>query len=301
MSKILLFLSFCLFSVSVLASKHFVKNVKKETKISLKKDCNKKVVNKQKAELKRLKQAKPDLKFKPVISKPNIQGLKIPGNITKYGADNTDAKIILTLCFKNLAEAAEHKYHLPSDLLSAMIFEESTGVPYLANAKNDGGFGLIHMQPRTAQDFSLKVYADCNRLVCKKHAKELKALVEKNKNNPAKLCSLDDRLHHLLNIDAAARMIAYFMKMKPIKGLSRYQSAIKRYAGKHNYESYLADIEKNRAMFKNKKQLKAAADVFNKLNPNLRINNKPADIVDYLRISQRANLNFDLDKYRALK
>lgn len=176
---------------------------------------------------------------------PEIDNLfKLNGQETIHGATTELGKFIRTIRFKNLTKAVEKRYNLPENILLALIMMESTGVEYLGNAGGDGGFGLSHTQPITAQAYGLRTYKNCNSLVCngkkgscvlngvyQNHAKELKDFIEENRNDRAKLAEADQRLNHLYNLDMVGRMLASAMiskKIVPLEGvlLDSFESAI---------------------------------------------------------------------------
>ncbi len=249
---------------------------------------------------KNIQKQKPDLGFTRVYPDPVIENLTLPGTVTKYGADNTTAKIIRTLRFKNITSAVEEKYDLPNGLILAMIMEESTGVDLMPNGRDDGGFGLVHMQPQLAVQFSLKTYAGCKELKCFKHGRELRGILAEHNYDRKTVLKYDDRFHPILNVDAAGRMLKYYWDQKPIKGYNRLESAICRYAGRYNFKQYWRDVQQNMKLLKSKSEVKKAEKLFNKLNPNLRINGEKADFKAYIFISQQQAWNYDLQKYASL-
>ena len=238
--------------------------------------------------------------FKQIHPDPVISNLDMPGSFGKYGVDNMCGKLIRALRFKNITDAVEDRYHLPRGILLAMIIEESTGMDLFPNAKDDGGIGLIHMQPCSAKDFGLKTYKDCNALVCKKHGKDLRKILEDAKYDRKKVINYDDRLHPIKNIDAAGRMLAYHIQKEPMKDLGPIRSAIKRYAGKYNYKQYWNDIVKNMSYLDDKESMRQIAKYFNEINPKLLINGKPADFATYIRVCQQQNDNYGLSEYKKL-
>ncbi len=247
-----------------------------------------------------LKIMKPKLGFTQVYADPDIQDLDLPGGITKYGADNTCGKIIRTLRFKNITDAVEARYNLPHCILLAMIMEETTGADLLPNAHSDGGFGLIHMQPVNAVEFGLTTYGGCDKMVCRKHSKGLEELLDENHYDRRKVYRYDDRLHPVLNVDAAGRMVAYYLALPPIKGMTPLQSAVCRYAGSHNYEKYLEHISLYAAYLRNPSALAQAESLFNRLNKGYVINGKPSSFQRYLQICRQQNYNYGLAKYQKL-
>ena len=204
--------------------------------------------------------------------------------------------ILRSLRFKNITDAVEKKYKLPENLLLAMIIHESGGVDLLPNSSDDGGIGLIHMQPMLAKQFGLETYKNCKKLVSKKHGKELRKLIIKNKYDRKKLIDYDDRFHPILNIDAAARMLVYYRSGKQTKN-TPLKTAIYGYAGRYNYSKYYDNIVLYMEKLQDKDLLEAIEDDFNKQNKLLTINGKKADFDDYLDSHQKQNLNYGLNDY----
>lgn len=202
----------------------------------------------------------------------------LPGVESMHGADTIEGKMIRTLRFKNITEAVEERYDLPKGILLPLIFIESTGTEYLGNAFGDGGFGLIHTQANIARSYGLKVYKDCNSLVCNKkkgckdsdgnyqnHAKGLKKFIKENNQegrfNRKALAEEDERLNHLLNIDMIGRMFALSMSGPALKimqqELDSLESAIyqfhvgfpKKVSIKDSLEEKLEKENKNKKSF----------------------------------------------------
>ncbi len=189
--------------------------------------------------------------------------------------------------------------------------EESNGVDLLPNGLGDGGFGLCHMQSVNAKDFGLKVYENCNAMVCNgkdrrscrvnaqkaNHAKGLKDLIVNNSYNRKKVITYDDRLHPIKNIDAVGRMLMFFMNQKPIGKLDPLQSAICRYAGSYNYKAYWRDIQINMKLLNDLDFRDQVEAKFNKYNPTLLINGKSGNFDTYIKVSQQQNHNYGLEEY----
>jgi hypothetical protein len=261
------------------------------------------------------KNLKPTLSYREVVPKMHIENLKLPGKVGKYGADTHTGKMIRTLRYKNLTDAVEHRYNLPSGILLAMVMEESTGVDLLPNARGDGGFGLSHMQGATAAEYGLETFGGCTAMVCDgkdsrsckgdngellNHAKDLAELMKAKHDDRPALIDADERLHRLLNLDAVGRMLAAGIGGPKIAGLGSFRTAIRRYSGKYNYEKYWADIRTNMKDLDNSVMLDALADEFNAHNAQLRIDGTPADFYEYLKRSQQENENYDLEAYKKM-
>ncbi len=239
-----------------------------------------------------------DLSFKEHIKEVKFKNLNMLGEVRKGGVygQRMYGMILRSLRFKNITDAVEKKYKLPDNLLLAMIMHESGGIDLLPNSGDDGGIGLIHMQPKLAQEFGLKTYKNCEKLVCKEHGKELRKLIIKNKYDRKKLIKYDDRFHPILNIDAAARMLVYYRSGKQTQN-TPLKTAIYGYAGRYNYSKYYKNIVLYMQKLEDKELLKALEKDFNKKNPKLTADGKKIDFDDYIKIHQKQNINYGLRKY----
>lgn len=239
------------------------------------------------------------LSYKEKVKEPVFKNLNMLGDVKKGGVygQRMYGMILRTLRFKNITDAIEKKYKLPENLLLAMIMHESGGVDLLPNSGDDGGIGLIHMQPKLARQFGLKTFKNCEKLVCKEHGKELRKKIVKNKYDRKKLIAFDDRFHPILNIDAAARMLVYYRSGKQIKG-SPLKTAIYGYAGRYNYQKYYDNVILYISKLQDEDLIEDVEDEFNKLNGRMRINGKKADFDDYIEAHQKQNINYGLKDYK---
>ena len=239
------------------------------------------------------------LSYKEKVKEPVFKNLNMVGDVKKGGVygQRMYGMILRTLRFKNITDAIEKKYKLPENLLLAMIMHESGGVDLLPNSGDDGGIGLIHMQPKLARQFGLKTFKNCEKLVCKEHGKELRKKIVKNKYDRKKLIAFDDRFHPILNIDAAARMLVYYRSGKQIKG-SPLKTAIYGYAGRYNYQKYYDNVILYISKLQDEDLIEDVEDEFNKLNGRMRINGKKADFDDYIEAHQKQNINYGLKDYK---
>lgn len=244
------------------------------------------------------------LGYVEVAPRPIFENLLLPGKEGKYGMDSDNRELrmlgiyVRAMRFENITSIVEDKYDLPRYTLLAMLMQESNGINYLPNGKNDGGIGLIHMQPLLANQFGLKTHGGCRDLVSFKHGMDLRNLVNAySEKKPEELLKYDDRFHPILNIDAAARMIKYYSSLKII-GKDSLDSAFKRYAGKYNYEKYTLNIRFFIKHLMDEEYMKSIEDKFNELHPNLIINGEKSDFKRFLAANHEYNRNFDLDKYQ---
>lgn len=249
---------------------------------------------------------RPNIGYKKVIADPVIQNFN-PGLVSSSGSLGIYEQAWRVLCFKNITEAVELKYNLPQNILLAIVWKESTGVEFLPNSSNDGGFGLAHMQPSLAKLFSLKTYKSCDSLICHAHALNLRKVIWSSKriderfwkknDEREKLFLLDDRLHRVINLDCVGRMLAQY-STKPPNGYNCFEAMLLRYAGFTNYSNYKKNINNYMSLLSNKKFLNEAEDYFNKRNPNLIINGKSANFKNFLKLQESISFyNYELNTY----
>ena len=175
------------------------------------------------------------------------------------------------------------------------------------------------MQGSTAKEYGLKTFCGCGALVCngkdgrsckdknghlENHAKDLAEFMKVNENNREALVNADDRLNILLNIDAAGRMIASGISgpklSGKLSGLDPLQSSVARYAGAYNFKSYWKDIIKNMKSLSDENILNKVSGLFDKRNPDLKINGVKAGYLEYVDSFQEQHRNYGLDEYKKL-
>jgi len=237
--------------------------------------------------------------YKEIIAEPEFKNLKMLGTVKKTGVhgQRTYGQILRGLRFENITKKVEKKYNLPENLLLAMLIHESGGVDLLPNSADDGGIGLIHMQPSLAKKFGLKTYKDCEKLVCKKHGKELRQHIIKNKYDRKKLIKYDDRFHPIFNIDAAARMLVYYKMGRQTRD-TPIETAIYGYAGPYNYKKYYKNVLLYMDKLADKSLLNDIRNDFNDKNKALLINKKKGNFDMYIETHQKQNINYGLKKYK---
>lgn len=221
------------------------------------------------------------------ISSPHINNLRLP-----YGEARA---VVLAERYRNIARAVEKRYGLPKNILLAMAMVEAYGKYLLGNSSDDGGFGNIHMQPVTAKTFGLHVFDDCNELICPEHHRQLEVLIEEYSGNPRVLLSLDDRLHPLLNFDAAGRMLAHAIQVSD--GKDDVRKALVIYSGREEYYKKVAYFM---ALLSDENYLQEVNRKFNKRNKKLTINGEHADFFRYLEVFWEQNYNYGLREYEKL-
>jgi hypothetical protein len=245
----------------------------------------------------KLKEARPLIGYGKTFAPPKIENLNILGRHTRFGPDTLDCKVLMTLRHLLAAHAAEERLGPPRELLLSLEAKETGGLN-IPNSGNDGGFGVIHKQPSVSREFGLVTYGGCSKLVDRGHGKVLRRLMEISKGHPEVLVKFDDRMHPIIDIDATARMLVVYSGGKRKKGMDRFQMAILRYAGRHNYPQYFKDIVEWIRLFRNKDYLDGLEKRFNEANPDLLIDGRPADMWRYLEYCNQELRNYELTKYR---
>ncbi len=243
------------------------------------------------------------MSYYELVTPPVYKNLKMIGLVKKTGVsgrtegEQLKGMVLRTLRFQNITQKAEKKYHLPENIILAMIMQESGGADLLPNSSDDGGLGLCHMQPLLAAEFGLKTYKNCDELVCRKHGKELREIIEEHNFNRKLLLKYDDRFHPILNIDAAARMLAYYMAGEQTQP-SPEATAIYGYAGSRNFAKYYKNVKYYKQIISDEEFIDKVREEFNQLNTLFTINGKPANFDDYIEAHQETNRNYGLDFYR---
>lgn len=243
------------------------------------------------------------LSYKLIYPEKKIKNLQLIGFETEYGVAGLNkthqlyAKILRSLRYQNITRKIEKKYGLKENLLLAIMMQETGGAELLPNSEDDGGIGLCHMQPSVAADFGLRTYENCKALRSKTHGKKLRALIKKHNRQIKDLIYYDDRFHPIINLDAVARMIAYYKGGKQLEN-TKLKTAIKRYAGRFNYKEYYANVSKFMEKLSDKEILDSVEYEFNIRNEKLKIDGKSADFKDYIKYCQGQNYNYGLNDYK---
>lgn len=262
--------------------------------------CTPRKVSEKEPDARELLKKKPaGMEYKERVKEVVFENLQMIGRvkITGVHGDRLHGMLLRTLRFQNISRQVEKKYDLPKNLLLAMIMQESGGADLLPNSSDDGGLGLCHMQPITAAAFGLKIYQNCTALRSYKHGAALRQLIKTHKYDRRELVKYDDRFHPILNIDAAGRMIAYYMSGKQYKS-TPLRTAIYAYAGRKNYALYYKSISNYMEKLNDAKTIKAVERKFNRLNKNLKIKGKKAGFKEYIKTHQEVLKNYGLDNYK---
>lgn len=227
-----------------------------------------------------------------------MKNLNMIGTVGRYGVDGDRGKILRVLRYKNIADAVEARYSwIPKGTILAMMAQEAGGADLLPNGNDDGGIGSIHMQGATASDFGLRTYKNCDDMVCKKHGRELRKIIDENDADKKELVDYDDRFNPILNLDAVGRMLTYYRCGPQIKHLTPYQTAICRYSGKYNFRKYSRGLRKYQRLLESRAYLQKIEFTFNRMNPDLTIDGKSADFKKYIRVCREQNENYGLKEY----
>jgi len=249
------------------------------------------------------KRLKPDITpFKRVVAEPNFENLKMIGFVGQSGVggrtsdDRLYGMILRTLRFQNISRKVERKYKLPENLILAMIMQESCGIDLLPNSSDDGGAGLCHMQPYMANLFGLKTHQNCKAMRSIQHGKALRWLISKYKNDRATLIGYDERFSPVFNIDAAGRMLAYYIDGPQYRN-TKLKTALLGYAGRNNYRLYYKRVTYYLELLNDEDFIDEVRDRFNALNPDFKINGRDAGFDEYIAIHQQLNRNYGLDDY----
>ena len=217
-----------------------------------------------------------------------------------YKPDGTYVDVFIQgLRWKCITDAVEDRYNLPHGFIFAMMLQETNGIEFLLNSKNDGGAGLCHMQPDMTHLFGLVTYNDCNEHICFLDALALRKFIYKHRYERALLARIDERLDHVKNLDAAGRMIAYYMSRTSIDN-GPLRSALRGYTGTTNYEGYWKNVKTFMNLLNDSSFLKKVEKKFNKINPNLIINGKHSNFQGYLESYRKLADNYGLEEYKAL-
>jgi hypothetical protein len=292
-----------IFSAGMVASKlttflSFYPDKENQTK----KENLKRIELKERARLKK----KPKFLKAEELTPLKIENLHLSGKIYKYGVTSDNklesyyGRFERALRFKPLTDAIETKYNLPEGIIFSMMIQESNGRDVLPNALEDGGAGLCHMQAIVAQEYGLKTLETNGKLVDKELGKKLTEKIKTYKENPIKMSYEDDRFNPLINLDAVARMLVTHIQGKKIEGLGPLRTAIRRYAGKANYEDYWKNLGVYMTLMRNEKFLGGLEKNFNKNNKDLIINGeKPENpFLTYMEAFYKANAeNYKVEYY----
>lgn len=263
------------------------------------------------------KKLRPDLTYKEVVTPPVFENLNLIGKETRTGVGNQEGRILRALRFEPIAKAVEDRYNLPPGIILSMVMRESTGIDLLPNGRDDGGFGLSHTQGSVAAEFGLETFDGCNTLRCtkhegckdkdgnfKNHGAGLRKFIDENRDDKLKLVEADDRLHWILNLDSIGRMLAAYMggNLLEHKGerLGPLRTSIMRYSGRPNYEPYWEYVRNSMADLYNSEKRDEVEEQFNALNKNLKINGKPADFAEYMKVCHGQAENYGLSEYKKM-
>lgn len=266
---------------------------------------------------------KPDMipEYVEDVSEPETSEVVSMSKLGKFGRAEWSDRYTQAFRFQHMTMAVERRYNLPHNIILAMMIQEASGEEFLPNAIGDGGFGLSHMQPAIADEFGLRTFKKCKAMVCngedhrscknaegekQDHAGELEEEIRKYPDDREYLSRIDHRLNHLANIDAVGRIlshhIAYYPKSKgafkgDFKNLGPLRTAICRYSGTVNFQTYWDHITKHMALLSDGEFLNLIKGEFEKDNIGKTINGKKLDLSNYIEEWQKFYMNYGVYDY----
>ena len=274
----------CLTALSLLAISALVFFHEKEAPINI---C---------ATIKKLKAKPISLGYHEKVRPLRFVDLMPIGKVNRDGAgSNIDVVLLGALEFKNIAEAVESRYDLPSGLIMAMCCQEAGGQSLLPNGQDDGGIGLCHMQFLDASKYGLKTYKNSKALRDYMLGAELRSLIEKCGSAP-KLIEFDDRFHPVYNLDAVGRMMCLYQLVAP-EGEDPLSYALWRYSGRRTYAD---NVRRWMKRLNDSGTIWGLFRHFNLVNSKLTFKGKRIDCGEYLQLRQSFNVNYSLEEYQKL-
>jgi hypothetical protein len=248
---------------------------------------------------------KPSFGYDESVTVPRIKNLKMPGVIERHedGGDSQGVpdghipRIISALRYKDMTDAAEARYGLPKGMMLAMIAEGSGGVDTYVD--DDGAVGVIPIGAYTAKLLGLRVAIE--PMNDEEGALELRSIVEKQKHDRDLLVGHDERLHPLASIDAAARRMAAALGSKSTDRASATDpmaiaftdlvlEGSARWGDVTHYEELVTDAG----------TMAMAKGVFERFNPDLKIDGAPAGFDEYLAACAKSNARYGVAEYAKL-
>ncbi len=202
--------------------------------------------------------------------------------------DDVITRIQRTERWMNIINAVSKKHNVPADILKGLIMWESKGEPLMGNWTQDGGFGLVHFQPSTAQVYGMHPFARSNKIIDESHARKLEDMVRYCDYELKCVQMFDDRAHPIKNLDAAARYLRnnYQITHSWKKAVQSINPSQPGYAAKvFEYISY------------SKKFKKLAEKDFNERNKGKFWGNREVDYKIYLVYESIQDNNYGLGEY----
>jgi len=147
--------------------------------------------------------------------------------------ESTKGKFERTNRFDELIDKVEGKYGIQKGVLAALAMREGYGNPLQLNSSNDGGAGMIQMQPGMARHYGLKTFGKSKRLGRDRiHGKKLKKLLDNINYDYGKAAKYDERFDVVKNVDAAGRMMRDLYKVYKNwdKAISAYNVGQKKFS-----------------------------------------------------------------------
>lgn len=157
----------------------------------------------------------------PLTARPSIydtlsftpnHSIEYPG-VRLEDKDKKVGRLQRTLRYEPIIDAIETKYSIERGILAGMMMQESYGNPLLPNSGGDGGFGIAHIQCKTARDMGAKTLNPCDmsRYHDPRHGAAITAMLRECGNDLdciSERYPQEERAHIIKNLDTAARIVA---------------------------------------------------------------------------------------------
>ena len=231
------------------------------------------------------------------VKVPQLGYNHLVGEMKMTGVDLSDidgprGKIERALRWRNVTDAVASRYGMSSRRLLGMICVESEGDPTQPNGSDDGGAGLIHMQPMLASAYGLRMITKSKKLRDFAQGRKLKRAIEMFNGDLKDLVTVDERFHPIKNVDAAARMVCdHYQKSH------NWNKALERYAGRGEYPKNVGGYVKRMA---DSAYMRKLTGEFNERNARFQINGKPLTFDNYVKTFHELNRNYGIDDYKKL-
>jgi len=233
------------------------------------------------------KLAVPDVGYQLLLPEENYQNVELAPKFS------LDGRLERSLRWESITDVVERKYGIPHGILLAMIMQESGGDPLQSNMQRDGGLGLMHIQPRTAHHYGLKVYQDSRVLSDKVYGQDLQRFLEENNFDMKRTNTIDERIHPVMNIDAGAKIV-----MDGYNAYHDWSKAVQYYFAPAYVEKNLGEEYWSRVntWWNALKNPELRADAENDFNVRNEMNGVTFD--KYLANFANICYNYGLEKYR---
>jgi len=230
----------------------------------------------------------PKIGYAPIVREPNLHGVRLADR-----RGNNIGRVQRALRWDNITRAVGERYKMPHRILLGMSCVESEGDPTQANDLEDGGLGLIHMQPLMASKYGLKMITKSKKLRDFSQGRRIERVIDTVDADLKDLIKYDDRFHPIKNIDAAARMVCDHYERS-----HSWERALEKYAGRKDYDSKVMDYV---GRMGSKPFMDNVREDFNRRNKNFKVEGKHIDFDRYRQIFRGLNRNYGLDDYAKLE